>query len=63
MHKLDYLQWLGVDAIWFSPTFPSPMKDFGYDVADYQAIHPDFGSMAVLCRSVGAHCATAYWVV
>lgn len=46
MQKLDYLQWLGVDAIWFSPTFPSPMKDFGYDVADYKAVHPDFGTMA-----------------
>ena len=33
--KLDYLQWLGVDAIWISPIFPSPMADFGYDVSDY----------------------------
>jgi len=33
--RLDYLQWLGVDAIWISPIYPSPMKDFGYDVSDY----------------------------
>ena len=44
--RLDYLKALGVDAIWFSPIHPSPMKDFGYDVADYTAIHPDFGSLS-----------------
>jgi alpha-glucosidase len=44
--RLDYLQWLGVDAIWLSPIFPSPMADFGYDVADYTGIDPLFGSMA-----------------
>ena len=33
--KLDYLQWLGVDAIWMLPIFPSPLRDDGYDVADY----------------------------
>ncbi|MDX2163514.1 MAG: alpha-amylase family glycosyl hydrolase [bacterium] len=44
--KLDYLQWLGVDALWLSPIFPSPMKDFGYDVADYVGIHPMFGTLA-----------------
>lgn len=43
--RLDYLQWLGVDAIWFSPLFPSPMADFGYDVADYTDIHPDYGTL------------------
>lgn len=43
--RLDYLQWLGIDAIWISPIFPSPMKDFGYDVADYVGIHPDFGTL------------------
>jgi alpha-glucosidase len=45
LSRLDYLQWLGVDAIWVSPIFPSPMKDFGYDVADYVDIHPLFGTM------------------
>ncbi len=43
--RLDYLQWLGVDAIWISPIFPSPMADFGYDVADYCAIDPLFGTL------------------
>ncbi|MFW5773009.1 MAG: alpha-amylase family glycosyl hydrolase, partial [Phototrophicaceae bacterium] len=43
--RLDYLQWLGVDAIWFSPIFPSPMADFGYDVADYTDINPDYGTL------------------
>ncbi|HSK11286.1 MAG TPA: alpha-amylase family glycosyl hydrolase [Vicinamibacterales bacterium] len=44
--RLDYLAWLGVDAIWLSPIHPSPDKDFGYDVSDYTAIHPAFGTMA-----------------
>jgi alpha-glucosidase len=43
--KLDYLQDLGVDAIWLSPIYPSPDVDFGYDVADYTAIDPKFGTM------------------
>jgi alpha-glucosidase len=44
--RLDYLEWLGVDAIWLSPVYPSPMADFGYDVSDYTGIHPLFGTMA-----------------
>jgi alpha-glucosidase len=43
--RLDYLRWLGVDAVWISPIYPSPMKDFGYDVADYTGIHPLFGTL------------------
>jgi alpha-glucosidase len=43
--RLDHLAWLGVDAIWISPIYPSPMADFGYDVSDYRGIHPLFGSM------------------
>ncbi len=43
--RLDYLQWLGVDAIWISPVYPSPMDDFGYDISDYTGIHPLFGNM------------------
>ena len=47
IERLDYLSdTIGVDAIWLSPIFPSPMADFGYDVADYCGIHPLFGSMA-----------------
>jgi alpha-glucosidase len=44
--RLDYLRWLGVDAIWISPIYPSPMADFGYDVSDYTGIHPLFGTLA-----------------
>ena len=44
--RLDYLQSLNIDAIWLSPIYPSPMHDFGYDVADYTGINPMFGSMA-----------------
>lgn len=44
--KLDYLQTLGVDYIWLNPFFPSPQRDNGYDVADYCAIDPRFGTMA-----------------
>lgn len=43
LERLDHLQWLGVDAIWLSPIFPSPMADFGYDISDYTGIHPLFG--------------------
>ncbi|SOB87222.1 oligo-1,6-glucosidase/alpha-glucosidase [Sphingomonas guangdongensis] len=44
--RLDHIAALGVDAIWLSPIFPSPMKDFGYDVADYCGIEPLFGDLA-----------------
>ena len=44
--KLDYVASLGVDAIWLSPFFTSPMKDFGYDVADYCGVDPIFGTLA-----------------
>jgi alpha-glucosidase len=44
--RLPYLHHLGVDAIWISPIYPSPMADFGYDVADYIAIDPLFGTLA-----------------
>ncbi len=55
--RLDYLNdgtphSLGVDAIWLSPIYPSPMKDFGYDVADYCAIDPRFGTLADFDRLV-----------
>jgi alpha-glucosidase len=43
--RLDYLVGLGIDAIWISPIYPSPMADFGYDVADYCGIDPIFGTM------------------
>jgi maltose alpha-D-glucosyltransferase/alpha-amylase len=43
--KLDYLQHLGVDCIWLLPMYPSPLKDDGYDIADYMDIHRDYGSL------------------
>ena len=43
--RLDYLAWLGVDAIWISPFYPSPMADFGYDVSDYVDVDPLFGTL------------------
>ena len=50
--RLDYLQELGVDAIWMTPIYPSPQADFGYDVADYEAIDPHYGTMADFDRLV-----------
>lgn len=44
--RLDYIAGLGVDAVWISPFFASPQKDFGYDVSDYCQINPDYGTMA-----------------
>ncbi len=45
VQRLDYLQWLGVTAVWLSPVYPSPMADYGYDISDYTGIHPLFGNM------------------
>jgi oligo-1,6-glucosidase len=50
--KLDYLQQLGIGVIWLSPIFASPMDDNGYDIADYQAIAPEFGTLADFDRLV-----------
>ena len=44
--RLPYLRWLGVDAIWLTPVYPSPQRDFGYDTTDHTAIDPRFGSLA-----------------
>ena len=57
IQRLDYLNdgtpdSLGVDAIWLSPTFPSPMADFGYDVSDYCDVHPDFGTLETMDRLI-----------
>src|ERR1700749_1485718 len=43
--RLDYLVALGVDAVWLSPIYPSPMRDFGYDVSDYTDVDPLFGTL------------------
>ena len=50
--KLDYLQWLGVDAIWVPPFYVSPMRDGGYDVADFRAVQPELGSIDDVHRLV-----------
>ena len=47
LQKLDYIKSLNVDAIWFSPLYPSPNADFGYDISDYMDIHPDYGNLEV----------------
>ena len=47
LSKLDYIKSLNVDAIWFSPLYPSPNADFGYDISDYKDIHPDYGDLEV----------------
>ncbi len=53
---LDHLVWLGVDGLWLSPIYPSPMADFGYDVADHTDVHPDFGTLDdVDALLAGAH--------
>ncbi len=50
--RLDYLKTLGVDAIWLSPMYPSPQVDFGYDISNYEAIDPQYGTMADFDRLV-----------
>src|SRR5262245_46952366 len=55
--RLDYLddgtqRSLGVDALWLTPINPSPMYDFGYDVSDYRAVDPRFGSLATIDRLI-----------
>jgi alpha-glucosidase len=52
--RLDYFVDLGVDAIWISPIYPSPMVDFGYDVSDYTGVHPMFGTLANFDRLIAA---------
>ena len=54
--KLDYIKSLGVTAIWFSPLYPSPNFDYGYDVSDYRSINPEYGDMEIFKKVLdGAH--------
>ncbi len=48
--RLDHFLWLGVDALWICPFYPSPMADFGYDIADYRGVDPLFGDLATFDR-------------
>ncbi len=50
--RLDYLQALGVDALWIAPMYPSPQVDFGYDVSDYESVDPQYGTLADFDRLV-----------
>ncbi|HYZ29082.1 MAG TPA: alpha-amylase family glycosyl hydrolase [Thermoleophilaceae bacterium] len=52
--RLDHLAWLGVDALWLSPIYPSPLADFGYDISDYEAVDPVYGSLADFDDLAGA---------
>jgi alpha-glucosidase len=52
--RLDYLVWLGVDAFWLSPIYPSPLADLGYDVADYTGVDPALGTLADFDELVAA---------
>jgi alpha-glucosidase len=52
IQRLDYLKDLGIDAIWITPMYPSPQVDFGYDIADYTAIDPQYGTMEDFDRLV-----------
>jgi alpha-glucosidase len=51
---LDHLSWLGVDAVWLSPFYPSPQADFGYDVSDYCDVDPAYGDLAAFDKLLGA---------
>ncbi len=54
--RLSYLRWLGVDAIWLTPIYPSPLRDGGYDITDFKNIHPELGDLAAFHRFlVAAH--------
>ncbi len=52
--KLDYIQTLGVDVVWLLPFYPSPRRDDGYDIAEYKAVHPEYGSLADIRRFIQA---------
>ena len=52
--KLDYLKWLGVDAIWIAPMYPSPEVDWGYDISDYYGVNPDYGTLKDMDALVAA---------
>ena len=52
--KLDYLQWLGIDCIWLLPFYKSPLRDGGYDIADFYTVHPDYGTVEDVRQLVDA---------
>src|SRR5829696_5386694 len=50
--KLEYLEGLGINALWLLPFYPSPLRDDGYDIADYENIHPSYGALADFDRLI-----------
>ncbi|MCP3402096.1 MULTISPECIES: alpha-amylase family glycosyl hydrolase [unclassified Bradyrhizobium] len=54
MSRIDYLKWLGVDAVWLTPIYKSPFRDLGYDISDYCSIDPAFGDLDGFDRALGA---------
>lgn len=52
IQRLDYLENLGIQAIWLCPVYASPNEDNGYDISDYEAIHPEYGTMADMDRLI-----------
>lgn len=52
IQRLDYLEWLGIDVVWVTPFFPSPMADFGYDVSNHKDVDPTFGKLADMERLI-----------
>jgi alpha-glucosidase len=52
INRMDYLEWLGIDAVWLTPIYPSPMLDFGYDIVDFCGVDPMFGTLADFDRLV-----------
>ena len=51
--RLDHLTWLGADALWLSPIYPSPLADMGYDVSDYGAVDPVYGDLESAIAATG----------
>ncbi|MDQ6607059.1 MAG: maltose alpha-D-glucosyltransferase [Actinomycetota bacterium] len=54
IEKLDYLQWLGIDCIWLLPFYESPLRDGGYDIADFYKVHPDYGTVEDVAQLIDA---------
>src|SRR5690348_15053274 len=52
IERIDYLKWLGVGAVWLCPIYPSPFRDFGYDISDYTDVDPMYGTLADFDRLV-----------
>ena len=66
INRIDYIKSLGVDAIWISPFFKSPMKDFGYDISDYRDIDPLFGNLddfdELIAQAQQSRCTLQLWI-